>query len=62
MKDEYMTTRGAASYTSLSESYLKKLRMDTACSVGPNFLRLGERTIRYRKSDLDAWMSERSAR
>lgn len=27
--------------------------------VGPSFLRLSGRSVRYRKSDIDSWLSER---
>jgi predicted DNA-binding transcriptional regulator AlpA len=56
MDEKYMTAPEAARYVGLSESYLAKLRMDTAPDAGPKFLRIGQRTIRYRAVDLDEWM------
>lgn len=59
MQAEYLTAKQAANYTGVSESYLAKLRMDDSPVGGPKFLRIGVRMIRYRRSDLDAWMSQR---
>lgn len=56
----YMTASEASEYTGLSESYLAKLRMGTGPQVGPNYLRIGTRAIRYRKQDLDAWMASKA--
>ncbi|WP_144055544.1 helix-turn-helix domain-containing protein [Octadecabacter antarcticus] len=50
----YLTSKEAAQYTSLSESYLAKLRM---YGKGPRFLRVGARSIRYSRNDLDLWMT-----
>lgn len=55
----YMTPSQAAEYTGLSESYLAKLRMTTAVSTGPKFIRLGHRAIRYRRIDLDDWLGSK---
>jgi len=54
MAQFYLTAKEAAHYTSLSESYLAKLRMH---EEGPRFLRIGARSIRYLKGDLDRWMT-----
>jgi predicted DNA-binding transcriptional regulator AlpA len=48
-------TPQAAAYTGLAATYLEKLR---SVGGGPRFLRYGRRAVRYRKSDLDAWMSQ----
>lgn len=48
----------AASYMGVSESYLNTLR---SSGGGPLFLKIG-RSVRYEKSDLDAWLSERKRR
>lgn len=50
-----MTTDGAATYTGLATSTLEKLRLT---GNGPMFLKLG-RSVRYRPSDLDAWLAAR---
>jgi excisionase family DNA binding protein len=51
--ETYFTPREAAEYLRSSPSTLAKARLTNR---GPVFLRLG-RAIRYRKSDIDAWMS-----
>ncbi len=51
-----LDTHAAAVRTGLSSSTLRKLRL-TGC--GPRFLKLG-RAVRYRASDLDAWLDARS--
>jgi excisionase family DNA binding protein len=56
-KEAYLKPREAAEYLSSSVSTLAKRRMKRQ---GPNFVRLG-RAIRYRQSDLDAWMMSSSA-
>ena len=58
MEQVYFATPEAAAYTGFSESYLAKLRMDANRSAGPEFLRIGPRAIRYRRQDLDDWMSK----
>lgn len=52
-KETYLKPCEAADYLRSSTSTLAKARMR---KQGPEFLRLG-RGIRYRQSDLDAWMS-----
>lgn len=54
MEQVYLTSKEAAYYINLSESYLAKLRM---YKKGPRFLRIGARAIRYSKADLDLWMT-----
>ena len=49
-----LDTKAAAKLLSLSEIYLKALRSH---GHGPAFARFG-RAIRYRLSDLDAWIEE----
>jgi predicted DNA-binding transcriptional regulator AlpA len=44
--------REAASVLRLSERTLERL--------GPKFIRCGGRAVRYRQSDLDAWLTARS--
>ena len=60
METVYVTAAEAANYTGLSESYLAKLRMGTGPQIGPKFLRIGLRAIRYKKQDLDDWMESKS--
>lgn len=56
---EYLTTSEAAKYSGLSVSLLSKLRQrGTGCA----YTRIGDSktkaVIRYKRSDLDAWMSQ----
>jgi predicted DNA-binding transcriptional regulator AlpA len=55
----YLTAREAANYTGLSESYLAKLRMGAGPVQSPNYILIGLRAIRYKRSDLDKWMDQR---
>jgi excisionase family DNA binding protein len=59
MPDEsYYTPEEAAGYLRSSPSTLAKLRL---YGGGPVFTRIG-RAIRYRRTDLDRWMSDRLTR
>jgi excisionase family DNA binding protein len=51
--------REAASVLRLSERTLERLRVS---GLGPKFIRCGGRAVRYRQSDLDAWLTARSVR
>jgi excisionase family DNA binding protein len=51
----YLSPRQAAAYLNSSPSTLAKLR---CTGGGPAFTRIG-RAVRYRRSDLDAWMAAR---
>lgn len=50
-----LDTLGAARHLGISKSTLEKLRV---FGGGPSFMKLG-RSVRYRISDLDVWMSDR---
>lgn len=50
-----LNTSGAAEYLGLAESTLEKMRVT---GDGPAFVKLG-RAVRYRISDLDAYLAER---
>lgn len=53
------TEREAAQYINMSMSFLAKDRMNGyrhGVKQGPEFVRSGKRSIRYRKEDLDAWI------
>ena len=52
-QETYLKPCEAAEYLRSSTSTLAKARM---MRQGPDFVRIG-RAIRYRQSDLDAWMS-----
>jgi excisionase family DNA binding protein len=56
--ETYFTPREAAEYLRSSTSTLAKARLTRR---GPIFVRIG-RAVRYRKSDIDAWMSASVAR
>jgi excisionase family DNA binding protein len=53
MPSDYMTPKEAADYVRSSPSTLAKRRITGQL---PNFTRIGK-AIRYRKSDLDTWMT-----
>ena len=53
-QNKLMKTDDAARYLGLSSSLLNKLRLTGG---GPVFVRLAGRAIRYRQSDLDAWVA-----
>ena len=56
---EWLDTKGAAEYTQHSPKYLEKLR---CVGGGPLFYkRAGGRAVRYKRTDLDAWLSGRGA-
>jgi excisionase family DNA binding protein len=48
----FITTREAARYLGLGKSTLEHYRL---YGGGPTFCRLGPKTVRYRKEDLDTW-------
>jgi len=52
-QDTYMTPKEAAQYLRSSASTLAKRRL---FGGGPVFVRIGK-AVRYRRSDLDAWMA-----
>ena len=62
MKDEQTTpqrgfcTVAAATYTSLSESFLQKARIGATECPGPRWRKVGNRVI-YLKEDLDDWLN-----
>ena len=57
--NDLITTREAAAYLGLSSRRLEALRY---LGGSPKFLALSQRCIRYRRSDLLAWVEERSRR
>jgi excisionase family DNA binding protein len=52
------TTRKAAHYLALSETYLEKLRV---IGGGPEFVKFGK-AVRYEKEALDRWIASRRRR
>lgn len=59
MDETYLTRPEAAEYLKLSVSYLAKLAV---VGGGPIMVRLGEKAVRYRRSDLDAWAARGACR
>ena len=55
MTCELLNTDSAADLLGLSKSTLEHWRM---VRKGPPFVRVGPRCIRYRRADLDAWLSQ----
>jgi len=56
-----LTEAEAAKYIRMSRSFLSKDRMNGyrhGHTQGPEFIKLGARAIRYRKKDLDAWITK----
>lgn len=63
MEKRLYTTKEAAAYIGISESYLKKIRCEGQIRerLGPPlFIRIGSgrKGIRYVKEDLDIWINE----
>lgn len=53
------TEREAAEYITMSRAYLRQDRMNglrKERTWGPNYIRMGKRSIRYLKEELDAWL------
>ena len=50
----YLDTPAAARHLGLSPSKMNKLRMTYD---GPPFFKIGRRSVRYRREDLDRWMT-----
>jgi predicted DNA-binding transcriptional regulator AlpA len=57
---EAYTTRDAAHYTGMSESYFRQSRV-TGNPDAPPYLKLG-RAVRYLRKDLEAWLDARRRR
>jgi excisionase family DNA binding protein len=55
MKDKVMTTKQAAEYLAMSHKTLEDWRRK---GEGPRFIKVGSRSVRYRQSELDAWITE----
>ena len=52
--------QGAAAYLGVSPSTLEKSRVSGVLlgAAAPAYLRLGSKSIRYRRADLDAWLGQ----
>jgi len=51
-----MRTPEASKYLGIAESTLEKMRVT---GTGPAFIRVGTKTVVYRKADLDAYLAAR---
>jgi excisionase family DNA binding protein len=58
MQDFLLSDKEACDYLAMNPGYLAKARVT---GESPVFLKIG-RSVRYRKSDLDAWLSQKSRR
>lgn len=59
LDEEYLDPRAAAAHCGLSRRWMELARH---IGNGPPFVRVTPRMIRYRRSDLDQWMRERTHR
>jgi len=58
MEKTYLTPKEAAEHLGCSKSFLDAKRLTGG---GPTYSRLGSRSVRYSRKDLDAWMESRRA-
>ena len=56
--DQLYDTSQVARFTSLSETYLRQMRVSGG---GPRYLKLTAKAVRYRASDVLAWIDARPA-
>lgn len=60
MNKNTLTEKEAAEYIGMSRSFLRQDRMNgyrESRTRGPDFMKFG-RAIRYRKEDLDTWLTQ----
>jgi predicted DNA-binding transcriptional regulator AlpA len=55
--DTILTNEQAAAVIGFHPSYLAKARLSGA---GPKYLKIGARSVRYRRSDIDAWLADKA--
>lgn len=51
-----LTTAQAATLLGFHPSYLAKARLT---GTGPRFLKIGGKSVRYRRSEIDAWLADK---
>jgi predicted DNA-binding transcriptional regulator AlpA len=56
MTEACLRTPEASKFLGIAESTLEKMRVT---GTGPVFIRIGTRTVAYRKQDLDAFLAAR---
>lgn len=54
-----LTPKQAAKYVGISEAAMRLWRSQ---SKGPRYFKAGEKLVRYRRTDLDAWIEARLVR
>lgn len=52
--EKMMTAKEVSNYLRISEAALYEYRRT---GTGPNYVRLNDRLVRYRKSDVDEWLN-----
>jgi len=57
--DCWMTPRQFEEYASIKRDYQERLRRR---GEGPPYAKIGHRTVRYRKSDIDKWLESLAAK
>jgi predicted DNA-binding transcriptional regulator AlpA len=53
MTEQLMTTKEVCAYLNMAESTLLLYR---ALGTGPRYIKILRRLVRYRRSDIDAWL------
>ena len=64
MHKRSFTEQEAATYIGMSRAYLRQDRMNgprKTRTVGPKYIKVGTRSIRYLKEDLDFWLDSQKA-
>jgi excisionase family DNA binding protein len=56
----FLTRSEAAEYAGISPHILRKLAL-TGANGGPPLIRIGYRTVRYQRQQLDEWLRQRGA-
>lgn len=54
-----LTTKEVALFAGVSEYTMSRYRMD---GIGPNYIKLGPKMIRYRRSDVEEWVNKMMAK
>ena len=58
MTEKLMTSKQVADYLGVSEGTMYEYR---ALGIGPKYMRIGGRLVRYRLCDVDAWLEAQKA-
>ena len=59
MSDQLLTTKEAAGFLGMSRAFLER---DRWAGAKIPFVKIGERAVRYRQADLDAFIADRTRR